>query len=289
MPTRFVHCVCLIASLALATALHAEDKPAEKPGEKPAEKSTAEAAIADAIKLLEARRETAGDVFEQAKIDKAVRELEALIEDPDAPKPESPPPPKITFEVTAAMLKKKFAGKPNYNDKSGELTLTYDFAGKAQLSDFAVNDAKVAINKKKLGIDAGDSIQHVAKFKSFTVSAEMTFKGMRGPGISSSNGSRISAGGPNGKAVVLGVPGGPGIGKPVANNISFGTIPISLTVTPQKTSLRYGPEKLSQPTVRKDDIHQIVLVGGPEGCAFENLIIVGVPDPAWLKDFLGAE
>ena len=268
--------LCMMAILAVSDFVRAADPtPSEK-------------AITEAIKLLEAKRDTIDDAIEQAKVDKAIRELEALIEDPDNPKPEAMPAP-IDFDVTPAMLKKKFAGKAIFNPKTHELTLTYDFAGKAQLSDFEVNDTKAVVSKKFLGIDAGDKLKHVARFKTFTASAVMSFKGMRGVGIESTNGSQLSTGGRAFDTVILRVADSQGASKIVPANVRSGTVPISLSITTGKTSIQFAAEKLSQPTARKGDIHQVVLVGGVEGCGFGNLTIVGVPDTAWLKDFLAAE
>lgn len=252
-----------------------------------AEQTPSEKAIGEAIKLLEKERDGIDDAIEQAKVDKAIRELEALIDGGESPAMERPVAEPLDFEVNLMTLKRKFAGKPTFNAKTGELTLVYDFSAKTQVGDFDATGMTVAVVKKRLGIDAGDSLTHVAKFRSFSASAVMTMKGMRGLGIASTNGSRLSAIG--GKTLQLGVPGGPPLSKPVPDPLRSGAIPISLTVNPIKTSVRYGTEKLSQPTVQKQDVHQVVLVGGNEGCAFSNLIITGMPDLEWLKSFLEVE
>lgn len=253
------------------------------------EPTPSERAIADAIKLLEERRDKIEDGIEQAKVDKAIRELEVLIEDPNGESmPEAKAVP-LDFEVTPAMLKKKFSGKAVFNPKSGELTLTYDFPGKAQLADFEVNDAKVMVAKKALMIDAGDNLKHIARFKSFTASATLAFKSMRGAGISSTSGAQLVVGGPKANSVVLRVAGGPADMKVVPQQLRAGAVPVSLMVTSGKTAIRFGPDKMSLPNVRKDDIHQVVLNGGTEGCGIANLTIVGIPDAAWLKEFLEAE
>ena len=254
-----------------------------------AEQTPSEKAISEAIKLLEKERDGIDDAIEQSKVDKAIRELEFLIEDPDNPTPRDARPAPITFEITPAMLKKKFSGKAIFNEKSGELTLTYDFPGKAQLADFELEDAKPVVNKKTLMIDAGDKLTHVARFQSFTASATMTFKGLRGVGIASTNGSQLFTGGARHDTVFLRLPEGTGVSKIVPGNVRSGMLPIALTVTPSKTSLRFGNEKLSAPTTRKGDVHQVVLNAGTEGCAFSNLIIVGIPDAEWLKQFLNSD
>lgn len=257
--------ICLMATLLLAD----EPTPAEK-------------LIKKAIADLEAGRDKLEDSLEQAKIDKAVRELEAVIgEEEKDPKPE-----KLTFEVTPALLKKKFAGKAVFNAKTGELTLAYDFAAKNSLSDFEVMDQKVAVNRKILGLDAGETLTHKAKWKSFTVGTVIHFKGMRGIGIKSTNESYLDSGGDNPDTMYLGVPGSGRTAKIVPDKFRSGTVPIGFSVTGSKASASWGEDRLALPTVRKEDIHQIILVAGTEGCAFSNLIIVGVPDPVWFKEFL---
>lgn len=257
--------ICLLA----ATLLAEEPTPGEK-------------LIKKAIADLEAGRDKLDDSLEQAKIDKAIRELEAVIgEEEKDPKPE-----KLTFEVTPAMLKKKFAGKAVFNAKTGELTLAYDFPGKNSLSDFEVTDQKVAVNRKMLGLDAAEKLTHKAKWKSFTVATVIHFKGMRGVGINTTNGTHLGSGGANPDTMYLGVPGTGGTSKIIPDKFRSGTVHIGLSVTGAKTSAHWGEDRLALPTALKEDIHQVILVAGTEGCAYSNLIIVGVPDPAWLKEFL---
>jgi hypothetical protein len=177
-----------------------------------------------------------------------------------------------------------------WKEKSGELTLGYDFVGRPQLSDFEVGSKRVSVTKKMMGIEAGDELRHSAKFKTFTVSAVMTFKAMNGPGIGSSNGSWFTTGGSGLDAIYASSPDGGQNGKVVDAKIRRGSIPILFNVTGQKVSVRYANrEVVTTPTRRETDTHQIVLRGGPDGCGFSNLVITGVPDPAWLKEITDGE
>jgi hypothetical protein len=262
---------CVVAVLIAPVAVLAEDPtPSQK-------------AITEAIKLLETKRDAIDDAIEAAKVDKAIRDLEALIEDPDA----EPKPAPITFNVTPAALKKKFAGKPIFNPKTGELTLSYDFANKSQLEDFKIEGLNVQVAKKMLMIEAGDTLQHVAHFRSFTASGVMTFKSMRGgSGLGSSNGWLLSTGGVDVLQLKFG--GSVVDRKPVRNELRSGSVPVSFTITPRKANIRFGTEQLTKPAAATTEvIHQLVLNAGSEGCGFSNLVIVGAPDPAWLKEFLG--
>lgn len=260
--------VCLLSGFTMA----ADQTPAEK-------------AIAKALADLEAARTKLEDPLEQAKIDKAIGQLELIAagEEPDAK------PAPLAFAVPPALLKKKFGGKALFNSKSGELTLVYDFSNKLQLSDFDVANQKLLVANKALYLDAAEILQHKAKFRSFAVAALIHIKSMRSVGITSTNGSHLGTGGLNPDTLYLGVPDGAGASKMIPDKARSGTIPVALSVTAGKTSVRWGDERLASPTVRKDDVHQIVLQAGAEGCAYSNLMIVGVPDPDWFKEFLDAQ
>lgn len=262
-------CICALLTLFTGVALAADKSPSEK-------------AISEAMSLLESKRDAIADPLERARIDKAIRELEALIE-------ESDPKPAGGFTVDLELLKKKFATRPIYDPKSGELTLKYDFPGKGQLADFEVNDKRVTVTRKALSIDAGDDVKHIAKFKSFSVSAVMTFKTMDGAAIGSSNGFSLTVAGDNHDAAILLPPAGTAPFKVVPPRLRSGIIPVTFKVGPEKVSIRYAGEALSMPINRPGDVHQLVLRGGTDGCAFSNLEIVGVPDPNWFKEFAKAE
>jgi hypothetical protein len=251
-----------------------------------AEDTPADKLIRKAIADLEAGRAKLDDQLEHAKVDKAIRELESVVDGDEKPAK----PAALAFEVTPALLKKKFAAtRAVYNPKNGELTLAYDFPGKAALSDFNVTDQKIAIAKKTLMMDAAETLQHKAKWKSFTVSTTLHFKGMRSIGISSTNGSHLGSGGANPDTMYLNATDAGTTTKIVPDKVRSGTVVIGLSVNENKTSGVWGTERLALPTSRKDDVHQLTFHAGTEGCGFSNLVIVGVPDPAWLKEFLGAE
>lgn len=262
-----------------------------------AEKPRSEEAISKAIVLLESERGKTEDLLEQAKIDKAIRDLESLITEAEVDsKPTNASKLSVMdFAVKPAALKKKFGGKATFNPKAGELTLMYDFVAKGQLVDFESNGANVVTARKTLMIDGGDSVVHVAKFRNFNVSAIMSIKSMRASGISSTNGTRFYMGGQNPDTIYLSIPGGENTSTIVPADVRSGNIPISFDVNATKASIRYGGERLVVQFARKEggpqkeDIHQIVFNSGPEGCGISKLIIVGVPDPDWFKEFLDVE
>jgi hypothetical protein len=251
-----------------------------------AEPVTADDAIQAAIDQLEQSVDKVNDPFAKARIHKAIRELEIILNAGS----ETPVAPKITFEVKPAVLKKKFQGKAAFDPKSGELSLIYDFTRKEQLKDFEVKkDAQYTLLNKSLILDGGEQITHIAKFKAFTVSGVLGVKTMKWGGVSSTNGSALNIGGANPDTVYLKIAGGEQAYKIVPDRLRSGSIPFQFSVTPKKSSLNYGPERLSKPTAKPDDVHQIVLVAGDEGMGFANLTIAGSPEPEWFQQFLEAD
>lgn len=275
----FIALSCLFVTMAMGA-----DKAPQTPSEK---------AIAKAIKGLEADRDKIDDAIEHAKIDKVIRDLEAAIADPEAdPKPGAPKAQSVNkLVVKPTTLKKKFGAKASFNDKTGELTLAYDFTNKNQLSDFDAADVKkVRLAGGILLVDAVEKVSHSAKWNSFNVSAVMTLKSLKGSGIGSSNGTALDMNGPHGNWIGLLVPEGSGPSKEVRDSLRSGRIPVSLMVTPEKAGMTFGDERLAAgtPKKEKDDTHQIILKGGSEGCGFSNLVIVGIPEPTWFAQILDA-
>jgi hypothetical protein len=258
-----------------------------------ADKTPAELAIGKAIAVLEAEREKAEDPLERAKIDKAVRELEVLMDDPDADsKPNSAKSSAIKFVVKPAVLKKKFGGKSVFNAKTGELTLTYDFSQKGQLADFETKSVKAPIAQGTVLIDGSETLTHIAKFKSVSVSTNMSFKSMRGCGISSTGGTKFYTGGQFLDTIYLAVDGSELAAGVVAANRRTGTVPLALTISPSAASVRFAEDRLVVKIAKNavpghEEVHQLVFEGGVEGAGFSNIIIAGIPDPEWFKQFVG--
>lgn len=250
-----------------------------------ADQSASESAISESIVLLEARKAQADDPAEQAKIAKAISELESLLSEP--PKPANVPA--LGFDVKPTVLKKKFQGRSAYNIKTGELTLIYDFLKKEQLKDFTFKAGNPIVANKALFLDGSDAMTHIAQFKSFAVIGVVGIKSLKATGIGSTNGTLFGTGGEKLDAIYLNVPGTPLLSSIVPASLRSGRIPFQFSITPEKTAVRWGTERMTHETIKKNDTHQVMLTGGTEGAAFGNLIITGVPEPKWFKDFLEAK
>lgn len=268
--------LCCVIFLIGLSSVRAEDAVKE---------SAADDAIAAAIAVLEAKLDETDDTLAKARIQRAIRELETVMEDGN----EKPVVDPVSFEVKPAVLKKKFQGKAVYEPKSGLLSITYDFAKKDQLKDFEFADAKPIITSRTLLIDGSERITHVARFKSFSIKGQIGVKAMRNGGIHSTNGSSFGLGGLNKDGLYLTAAGGQSLDKIVPENVRTGAVSFQFVVSPAKTSVQYANDRLTAPTVKADDIHQLVFDGGTEGYAFSNIVISGIPDPKWFQEFLEAK
>jgi WD40 repeat protein len=68
-------------------------------------------------------------------------------------------------------LQKKLHGQVAYNQKTGELTLTYDFKDEDQLKDFDAGTDKPVIENGTLRCQGAEAIKHVVHFKTLKVSS----------------------------------------------------------------------------------------------------------------------
>lgn len=251
------------------------------------DKTPGDMVIEEAIKLLEAKGEKLEDALDRGKVDKAIRELEAMIgvvkPEPTPTPPAPPAPPQPPLQVDIELLRKRFgASKATYSPKTGVIKLEYGFSGgKGELADFDIGQKRVLQARKSLAVEAGDEIKHIAKWKTVTVEATISGKTLNGAGIGTSTGALLTA--RNGTAVLITG------AKPVSKPIRFRpAVPVAFDVNAEKVSGKYGTEVLAAPFT-SDETHQVTLRGGSDGCAFGELVISGVPDPVWLKGFLEAQ
>ncbi|HEY4259316.1 MAG TPA: hypothetical protein VGM98_04115, partial [Schlesneria sp.] len=140
--------------------------------------------------------------------------------------------------------------------------------------------------------DGSETLTHIAKYKSLSVSANMIFKSMRGSGISSTGGVKFYTGGQFPDTVYLAVEGSEVARTMVPQDKRSGAVPVTFTISPTASSVRFADDRLVVKSEKKEDpnkgdVHQLVFQGGVEGAGFSNLIIVGIPDPEWFKEFVG--
>ena len=182
--------------------------------------------------------------------------------------------------------------------------LTIDEMVKAYPQSVRLTEVKIRDRGEVKKLDAGDlhlktgdrvlleadgEVKHLARFKSFSVSAVMTIRTMSGAAIGSTSGFSLMAAGDNHDAAILLPLNGAAPFKVVAPRLRSGSIPVQFRMSPEKITVRYGGETLSMPNPQSDAVHQLVLRGGNDGCMFSNLEIVGVPDPVWFKEFAKSE
>ena len=204
----------------------------------------------------------------------AIGDLQKLLSPAKKTGAEAKADPDLAKLVTQALLKKKFVGKAAFNPRTNELTLLYDFANKDQLKDFNLGDAKPVVAKGAVSLEAATDIQHVAVFKTLTV----TWVVVSGKYVDVRTTSKVRVYG-WGSVIVDGQGGQEDLGGPLQ-----GATPFKLAVSEKRVALEVGTKKGAM--VRDvPQAGQLILGGGPAGNQFSKLTLTGKLDEEWAKDF----
>jgi hypothetical protein len=238
-------------------------------------------ALREAIQLLNQRKAAIADADQQKRLDEAVKALEEMLR--RAPQPTSDTG---RLPLTLADVRKKLKGRAALNPKTGELTLTYDFANAAQLADFKGDKARPQVVDRMLALEAGDSVINAVKFKSFTLTATVAVKQMKGQLVATGEGATISVGGNKADTFYLVPKGGERSHAVVPRKERTGLVPIGLRVEESRVQAFWGSTKLGRPTTEPQGGH-IQLFGGEMGQAYGNLVITGHVDEDWGREFFG--
>jgi hypothetical protein len=255
-----------------------------------AAESPAEDAIREAITVLEARKAQVEKKEDKDKIAKAIADLEKLLPAKKAGDPKDDGD--LGKLLTPALLKKKFAGKAAFNPKTGELTFVYDFLTKEQLKDFDLKDAKPTLKAGALRVGPTEEIRHAVKFKTLKATAQIVVENVgAGKGhiyLGTSEDVEFRVPPVNGvwTGYSLAVKGEELAKSKAINQDHVGGKPqqVTLTVEPKKVVLKVGGEELSG-KVNLPSAGRLELHGGLAGLQVKSLVLTGVPDPEWAKEF----
>ena len=110
------------------------------------------------------------------RIEKRIEELTKLTDGPSATGSSG-----TGAGVRGAALVSKLAGKASYDQKTGVLTVVYNFSDRRQLKDFECGEAKPGMARNVLVLDAATSIRHVVQYDTLAVSAVLGVKRMVAP------------------------------------------------------------------------------------------------------------
>jgi hypothetical protein len=247
------------------------------------EAPSADSALRAAIELLNQRKAAIQEVEQQKRLEDATRALEQILH--RAPQATSHAG---RLPLTLADVRKKLRGRAVINPKTGELTLTYDFANVAQLTDFTVNKGRARIVNRMLAMEPGDSVIHAVKFKTFTLTATVGIQQMKGELITTSEGARLFVGGNYPDTFYLEPKGAAGSHAIVPGNERTGLISIGLRIEEGRVLAFWGSTKVGRNTKEPQGGH-IQLFGGEMGQAYGNLTITGQVDEDWGREFFGAK
>lgn len=235
--------------------------------------------VQEAIALLESRKVRAASAADQARLAEAVAALRKFL--PDAGL--------APAEVSADLVRRKFAGRASFAPKAGELTIAYDFGDKGQLKDFEFGKVKPAIEHNLLKVEGGVSVRHVVPFRSVKVAGTVAIGNLRGGHLRTTQGFGFACDGSHATYAKLQLLDG---GKPVTDQriapkeYQGKFLPFEFTVGDGRVGLKFGSVALGKATTTKD-AGQVEFLGGEGLNAFGKLTLSGTVDPEWLRKFVG--
>jgi len=239
--------------------------------------------LREAIQLLNSRKEALHSSAEQKRIDDAVNDLLERIE-----RATPATPPSAGLPLSTVMIRKKLRGKATYNAKTGELGLSYDFLNRAQLHDFECKKAQPVTAHGMLALGAGDSIAHVVKFRTVSLSAIVSLRQMKGQLLATSGGASIDLGDPAADTLYLTTVGDDPIQLLVPDKERSGVLPFGLQIDERRLIVYWGTSKLGK-AIAEPRAGRLELHGGEKGFAFGNLNLRGQLDEEWAREFFGLE
>jgi hypothetical protein len=193
--------------------------------------------------------------------------------------------PAVAKLMTPALLKRKFAAEAAFDPKRNELTLKYDFSTKDQLKDFDLGDSKPSLTKRVLTLQPGESIRHVVRFRTLSMTGQIQIGNMSGRHFKTSENIWMGGVG-DGDVYILNENG-------QNQTEQYVTVPVAaaakvrefeLNVTPTRLALRMGDARTGLATKTPLAGH-VELLGGPGGNSYAKLVLRGQVDPEWAEEF----
>lgn len=189
----------------------------------------------------------------------------------------------------AKLLRKKFAAsKSTLDPKSGVLTLAYDLTKANQTKDFRFADGALTINAGVAKVAPVEMAKHVAVFKTGSISGRFLY------------------GNNEGEQMMLGTTAATSLrfhkfnefwlqlfseGREIARK-DFGDkkpLPILYEITETKMRINVNGQELAGLRVSPGVCGAFTLHGGNAGLAIAGLVISGVPEEKWMKDFFESD
>jgi hypothetical protein len=185
--------------------------------------------------------------------------------------------------LTPAALRDKLKAKATYDAKSGELTLTYDFAAADQLHDFTPDTGKPKHVNRTLVLEPGVKLTHVVQFKTLNLSAVLGAPPRKGVFLSSP-GLTASIGGSTAHTLYLEIAGEKKLSAVMPKDQQKAATKIGLATTADGlVTLTFGSQKLGKSANVK--VGRVSFHGGEQGYVFATVVLAGQVDPSWANDF----
>ncbi|MCX7408693.1 MAG: hypothetical protein NTZ32_11490 [Planctomycetales bacterium] len=188
-------------------------------------------------------------------------------------------------KVSAALLKKKLKGKASYNATSGELVLIYDFKDKSQLQDFDLRDAEVSVANQILRIGGAETISHIVSFQAGTISGTFAPGNLGSIQTLISTSSNASLNFDKGDELGVYIYSG---GKQLGKQVFEPTLPlvVRFDVSESKVRAILRNREITGRVGGSNAAGRFVLYGATGGLKVSSLVISGIPEKEWLREFL---
>ena len=189
-------------------------------------------------------------------------------------------PTKSDIQITSTLLRKKLRGRATYNAATRVLTITYDFHNKIQLKDFEGEPRYLPGGA--LGVEAAQTVKHIVKFKTVTVTGMIAYRNAKGSVLTSSEGLLVVR---EGNWLTVGYKEAKNRDSHTGLGNDSRTLPFELNLTAKTVTVSMGNAVLGQEIRDYTGAGQIKFCGMDGGAIFSKITMSGEVDPEWAKGF----
>lgn len=181
---------------------------------------------------------------------------------------------------------RQLKGKARLDEKTGLLTIDYDFTSNDQLHDFELGTAKPVAEGGALKMRGGDTIRHIVPFQTLTVKAEVKVGHILNDVVRTTKGAGISTGNSAFSYDAILVIHNAEVGRDNyarEDRSEFERLfPLVLEVEENRVGMKFGKARVGK-AISEPLGGQVELSGGTSGIVFQRLVLSGKVAPDWAR------